>query len=480
MTPEAIQFYANEPVYFTEDIIRAKPDKNQIDILNSVRDYPMTSVRSGHGIGKTAVESWVMIWFLLTRPFPKIPCTAPTQHQLFDILWAEASKWLRNNPELKKEITWTQEKIYLNGYKEEWFAVPRTATNPDALQGFHSDHLLFILDEASGISDKTFEPVLGALTGPDAKLLMMGNPTRLSGFFFDSHHKSRDAYNAMHVDGRNSTHVEKGFVQKIIDMFGEDSDVFRVRVAGQFPKSQPDSFIAMELAEEAAKLKVVSPKIRLDLGVDVARYGDDSSVIYPVFDLRRSDIPEIYHHNDTMELSGKVILKLMEYVSDNMDITDFYVKVDCDGLGVGVYDRLNEQKQDILTRMQQSRVTAEQHAGKDLEESNAEEITLEVMECHFGGAGGTLETGDPIEYANSTGLMWGKIRKLMKEKALSIWNDDKLISQLSNRKYRVDSDGKIALERKEEMKKRGVSSPDIADALALAVYEPINYYTINW
>lgn len=76
--------------------------------------------------------------------------------------------------------------------------------------------------------------------------------------------------------------------------------------------------------------------------------------------------------------------------------------------------------------------------------------------------------------------MWGKVRKLLKDKALSIWDDDKLISQLSNRKYKVDSDGKIALERKEDMKKRGVSSPDIADALALAVYEPINYYTINW
>lgn len=479
MTPEAIRFYANEPVYFTEDIIQAKPDRNQIDILNSVRDYPMTSVRSGHGIGKTAVESWVLIWFLLTRPFPKIPCTAPTQHQLFDILWAEASKWLRKNPELKKEITWTQEKIYFKEYKEEWFAVPRTATNPDALQGFHADHLLFILDEASGISDKTFEPVLGALTGPDAKLLMMGNPTRLSGFFFDSHHKSRSSYNVLHVDGRDSAHVRKDFINKIIDMFGEDSDVFRVRVAGQFPKTQPDSFISMEIAEAAAGLKIESRGIRLDFGVDVARFGDDSSVIYPVFDLRRSDIPAIYHHNDTMELCGEIILKLLEYALE-LSIVKFCIKVDSDGLGAGVYDRLNEQREDILNRIRQRRMAAEQTAGKCEEESNAEEITLEITECHFGAAGGYLEEGDPIEFANSTGLMWGKVRKLLKDKELSIWNDDKLISQLSNRKYKVDSDGKIALERKEDMKKRGVSSPDIADALALAVYEPINYYTLNW
>ena len=85
----------------------------------------------------------------------------------------------------------------------------RTATSPEALQGFHADHVLYIIDEASGVSDKVFEPVLGAMTGEDAKLLMMGNPTRLTGFFYDSHHKNREEYNAIHVDGRDSIHVSK-------------------------------------------------------------------------------------------------------------------------------------------------------------------------------------------------------------------------------------------------------------------------------
>lgn len=473
MTPEAVRFYADEPVYFVEDIIRANPDRNQIEILNSIRDYPMTSVRSGHGIGKTAVESWALIWFLITRPFPKIPCTAPTQHQLFDILWAEVSKWLRGNPELQKEIIWTQEKIYLNGYKEEWFAVPRTATNPDALQGFHSDHLLFILDEASGISDKTFEPVLGALTGPDAKLLMMGNPTRLAGFFFDSHHKNRESYNAMHIDGRSSARVEKDFVKKIIDMFGEDSDVFRVRVAGQFPKSQPDSFISMEWAEEAADLMIDTPGERMDMGVDVARFGDDSSVIYPVFDMKRSCTPEIYHHNDTMELAGNVIILLKRYAAEHPETVSFSVKVDCDGLGVGVYDRLKEQEEEILDQMKKVR----EAVADDEEQCNADEMTLDILECHFGGKGGSLDEGDPVEFENNAGLMWGMVRKLLKERALSIWNDEKLIAQLSNRKYKVNSKGKIELEKKEEMKKRGLTSPDIADALALALYNPVVEYT---
>ena len=149
---------------FVEDIIGAKPDADQADILNSLAENTMTSVRSGHGVGKSAVEAWAVIWFLLTRPFPKIPCTAPTAHQLNDILWAELNKWRRNNPLLEQELIWTHERLYLRGYPEEWFAVARTASKPDALQGFHAEHVLYIIDEASGVDDLIFEPVLGALS----------------------------------------------------------------------------------------------------------------------------------------------------------------------------------------------------------------------------------------------------------------------------------------------------------------------------
>ena len=278
--PEAILYYADNPVDFVEDIIRAKPDPNQRDILNSIAKYPMTSVRSGHGIGKSAVESWAVIWFLATRPFPKIPCTAPTQHQLWDILWAEIAKWLRSNPVLSNDLIWTREKVYMRGYPEEWFAVARTASKPDALQGFHADHVLYIIDEASGVRDDIFEPVLGALSTEGARLVMCGNPTKITGFFYDSHHKNRAQYSTLHIDGRNSSRVDEEFIRTIIEMFGEDSDVFRVRVAGDFPKALPDSFIAMEWAERASEGEppAIERVLRVDIGIDVARYGDDSVV----------------------------------------------------------------------------------------------------------------------------------------------------------------------------------------------------------
>lgn len=475
ITAEAIAYYIDHPVEYVEDIIRAKPDANQRAILQSVADNSLTSVRSGHGIGKSAVLSWLIIWFIGTRPFPKIPCTAPTQHQLHDILWAEVAKWLRNNPALEKEITWTQEKVYLNGYPEEWFAVPRTATKPDALQGFHAEHVLYIIDEASGVDDKIFEPILGALSTEGAKLIMCGNPTRISGFFYDSHHKNRDRFNSIHVDGRDSERVDDEFVNTIISMYGEDSDVFRVRVAGEFPKSLPDSFIPVEWAERAsaAPAPTIETATRVDIGVDVARYGDDSSVICPVLDARLQEAPDIYHHNDTMELTGYTVQTIKRYARAH-EWASVNVKIDCDGLGVGVYDRLVELKEQVVAEVEADRARRYENAEP---ESTPPPFELNVVECHFGGEGGTISDKDPIEFKNSTGLMWGAVREALRTETLKLWQDDKQISQLSNRRYIVNSDGKIELERKEAMKKRGLSSPDIADALALALHNP---QTSDW
>lgn len=475
---DAILYYADNPVDFVEDVILAKPDRNQKNILNSVARYPMTSIRSGHGIGKSAVESWLAIWFLTTRPYPKIPCTAPTQHQLWDILWAEIAKWIRNNPVLARDLIWTKEKVYMKGHQEEWFAVARTASKPDALQGFHAEHVLYIIDEASGVKDEIFEPVLGALSTEGAKLVMCGNPTKITGFFYDSFHKHREQYNAMHIDGRSSSRVDQDFIDTIIDMFGEDSDVFRVRVAGEFPKSLPDSFISVELAEKASEKEAPEIEVvkRIDIGIDVARYGDDSSVLSPVLEKQVQEQPEIYHHNDTMELSGRAVQMIKKYSREH-PFAELYVKIDCDGLGVGVYDRLVELKSQIVEEIEKERSL--KYENSDLEEIPPP-FQLEFIECHFGGEGGTINENDPIDYQTSTGLMWGTVREALRKGTLKLWPDDKQISQLSNRKYTVNSSGKIELEKKEAMKKRGLSSPDMGDALALALYNPqVSDWTID-
>lgn len=200
--------------------------------------------------------------------------------------------------------------------------------------------------------------------------------------------------------------------------------------------------------------------------MDVARYGDDSSVVCPVYDKARQGEPDIYHHNNITELAGRVVILVKQLARKNPGV-EIHVKVDCDGLGAGVYDILQEQQDAIAEEI-----------AKTWEAAGVEvPVVLELYECHFGGEGGTIggESGDPIAYENSTGLMWGAVRLALYEKRLKLWENDQQISQLSNRKYVVNSRGRIELERKEAMKKRGLPSPDMADALALAMYEPKRY-----
>ncbi len=448
MKNKAISFYIDHPAEFAQDILKVNPTKNQQEVMNDVAKYSLVSVKSGHGVGKSALESWIIWWYISTRPYPKILCTAPTKHQLHDILWAEVSKWKRNSKALNCNFEWTSEKIYLKGSQEEWFAIARTSNKPDALQGTHAEHVLIIIDEASGVPDVVFEPVLGSMSTKDAKLLMCGNPTQLSGFFYDSHTKLRSMYKTHTIDGSKSEMVDPKYVQQIIDMFGKDSDVYRVRVAGEFPKSNPDSFIDLEMVERNTKNKILESINNISLGVDVARFGDDESVVATIFNHLKLDKLDTFKHNDTMKLTGQLV-NIIQKLNIKYPNIVIRVKIDCDGLGVGVYDRLKE-------------VISEKR------------LRAIAIECHFGGKGGKVSKDEPIEYKNSTGIMWGTIRSKLLNDSLFLINDDELISQLTNRKYFIESDGTIILEKKEDMKKRGIHSPDRADALGLALYEPKN------
>lgn len=450
---EAILYYADHPVEFVEDIIGATPDPEQAKILRSVAQNQLTSVRSGHGVGKSTVEAWVVIWFMVTRPFPKIPCTAPTQHQLFDILWAEISKWLRHNKALADEITWTKEKVYMKGYPEEWFAVARTASKPDALQGFHADDVLYIIDEASGVDDDIFEPVLGALSTPGAKLLMCGNPTQLSGFFYDSHNKNRASYAAHHIDGRKSSRVSQDFVQTIIRMYGEDSDVFRVRVAGDFPLQEDDIFIPLPLVENSIMTEF-SPRKKPDsvhIGCDVARFGDDRTVIGYKID-EKAEFYKKRQGQDTMKTADDIVMlgeMLVQRYRLTPDTDDpIPVKVDDGGVGGGVVDRLRQMKRNAPEKL----------------------WWLEVYPVIFG------QRIKHKHYHDSTTYMMSVVKKLLqpydevgnkKPVELILPDDDDLVAQLSGRKYALTETSKIKVESKDAMKKRGRPSPDEADCVLL-------------
>lgn len=448
-----IPIYRKEPWTFAKEVMDFIPDKWQLEVLKDLVDHTHVSVRSGQGVGKTGLEAVIALWFLTVYPFPKVIATAPTRQQLHDILWAEISKWQSQSPLLESLLKWTKTKIYMRKFEERWFATARTATKPENMQGFHEDNMLFIVDEASGVADNIMEAILGTLSGDNNKLLMCGNPTKTSGVFYDSHNRDRHHYRTHKVSSMDSTRTSKKNIDMLLEKYGEDSDVARIRIFGDFPRAEADTFIPLEVAELVkGSLYKPSKDITIgDLGVDVARFGDDETAIvkrignyvYPI---------KTYRKQDTTVTTGYVLKAAREMMKNNNQLKKIYIKVDDSGVGGGVTDQLKEKIRE-------------------------QRLPYKVYPVINNG-----KADDSEHYENVGTEQWGVLRdvlndnfsKHMQGEAIEMHfpNDDRLITQLTTRKYRMTSRGKIALERKEEMKERGLDSPDRSDAIVLSFYRP--------
>ena len=441
--------YRKDPVLFSKEVLKFFPDDWQEHVLNDLANHTKVSVRSGQGCGKTGLEAAVLLWFLTCFPFPKVIATAPTRQQLHDVLWAEVSKWQSRSPLLKVILKWTKTKVYMKKHEERWFATARTATKPENMQGFHEDNMLFIVDEASGVADPIMEAILGTLSGQNNKLLMCGNPTRISGVFYDSHNRDRDIYKTHKISCLDSTRTSKENIEMLKRKYNENSDVYRVRVLGEFPKAESDAFIPLEIVELASESSIEPSGNILDLGIDVARFGVDLSVIAPRIGMKVFDL-KCYTKKDTMTTAGYAISVAKYFINKHPAIKEVQLKVDDSGVGGGVTDRLREViREENIKGWRVIPVNNGERAGDDHYENKGTEswaILRDLLEENF---------SNHIKGESSS---------------IELPKDEKLIAELTNRKYRMTSKGKIALEKKEDMKKRGLPSPDRADAVVLAFY----------
>lgn len=281
---QRIPQYRKSPVLFAREVLLFEPDEWQQFALMDLAENAKVAIKSGQGVGKTSLEAVALLWFLCCYPYPRIVATAPTKQQLHDVLWSEVSKWMSKSPLLSKILKWTKTYIYLKNYEKRWFAVARTATKPENMQGFYEDNMLFIVDEASGVADPIMEAILGTLSGANNKLLMCGNPTRTSGTFFDAFNSDRVLYKCHTVSSMDSLRTNKENIDVLIRKYGRDSNVVLVRVFGEFPKQEDDIFIALSIIEQCISTLYELPEQQVAphiiLGVDVARFGDDETIIY--------------------------------------------------------------------------------------------------------------------------------------------------------------------------------------------------------
>jgi hypothetical protein len=344
--------WRKDPVLYVRQRFGVEPTSQQVQILEAIAPPgAKVSVRSGHGIGKSSSAAWVVFWHLETHDYSKIPCTAPSSHQLRDILWGELSKWRRAADEQSAALGipsrfWltTLFRLFTDSLTDpgarDWGAFARTARKeaPECLQGFHAPHLLYILDEASGVPEEIFEAAEGALSTPGARVLMLGNPTRNSGTFAASHTHNRGDYTSLHFRSQDSPLVAPEYRERLVRKWGEGSNVVRVRADGDFPHQEDDVLISLELTEPCLTRERVDGEGLRILGVDVAAFGSDRTTLV----LRHGSLVEhiaIYAQQDTMATVGRVVEKAQAWGVD-------VVAVDVIGMGRGVADRLKEVRRD--------------------------------------------------------------------------------------------------------------------------------------
>lgn len=438
-----ITLYRNDPNLFVKEVLGVEPDEWQKDFLSAVASGERKiSIRSGHGVGKSTTASWAMLWFLLTRYPVKVVVTAPTSAQLYDALFAELKRWVKELPQpIQDLLDVKQERIELKASATEAFISARTsrAEQPEALQGVHSDNVMLVADEASGVPEAVFEAAAGSMSGHNALTILLGNPVRSSGFFFDTHNRLKDEWWTKRVSCIDSARVSKEYVDDMKSRYGEESNAFRIRVLGEFPKSDDDTIIPMDLLESAKHRDTRAYEdAPIIWGLDVARFGSDSSVLCK----RQSNVVhtlERWRNLDLMQLTGAVVA---QYEACDHKNRPAEILVDSIGLGAGVVDRLRELK--LPAR------------GINVSESPAMGAT----------------------YLNLRAELWHKAKAWLEKRDCKIPNNEDLIGELATVRYTFTSNGKIKIESKDDIRRRGLKSPDMADAFVLTF--AADAATISW
>lgn len=404
------------------------------------------AISSGHGIGKSAMAAWLVDWVMSTRPHSKGVVTANTAEQLSSKTWAGVAAWTAkcitghwfNITTGKGAMRMTHKE-----FPESWRVDAQTSReeNSESFAGLHaaSSTPWYLFDEASAIPSKIWEVAEGGKTDGEPMHFCFGNPTRNTGAFAECFGRKKHRWKTKQIDSRDVSITNKTLLKQWVTDYGEDSDFVKVRVRGVFPNASSLQFIPRELVEAAMKREPTEGSHigrTAAVGVDVARFGDDQSVIRTRIGRDATAIPvKRYRELDTMQLASRSSEHIDYLKSLGLDSVAF---VDGGGVGGGVVDRLRQMNRDPI-------------------------------EVQFGG-----KADDERKYLNKRAEMWGRMKEWLATGCL--FYDEKLITELTSVEYMFTAKDQIQLEKKEDMKRRGLSSPDDADALALTFAYPVPEY----
>jgi len=398
------------------------------------------AVSSCTGSGKTAVLCMMTLLYLITLPDCRILITAPTSNHLERVFRNELEKWYRRMPKQFQdlfELTLRKVEYKAKTYVQFASLVTASAENKESLAGGHASNYIIIGDESSGIPEDAFDILLGTLsTGKGGRFILVSNPVRSSGRFFEIFNRELGSWKKLYFSAFDSPNVNEDWIKEMEDTYGVDSDLYRMRVLGQFPRVGVSQFISADTVEEALRNKLdyrsyhQFPKV---MGVDVARFGDDLTALVVRQGPKMLDY-KLYKGLDTMEVATKVA----EFNSIH-NCAGIYI--DSIGVGAGTADRCRDLKLPI----------------KDVVVSN--------------------KSTEPERYANLRSQLWGKMREWLENgadlPAETREKDINLPSQLTSMEYGYNNKMQIQLLSKKDLKRLGYPSPDLADSLAFTFFESI-------
>jgi phage terminase large subunit len=441
--------WREQPQRFVREIFGITPDAWQDDVLEAFPHHQRIAMKACKGPGKTAVEAWLAWNFLLTRPDPKIAATSVTADNLADNLWTEMAKWQNESPLLKETFEWQKTRIICRAHPETWWmsarSWPKSGTaeeQSNTLAGLHADYIMFILDESGSIPDAVMVSADAALSSCiEGHILQAGNPTHLTGPLYRATTSERKLWYVVEITGdpddpKRSSRVKIPWAKEMIEKYGRSHPYVLVNVLGQFPPASLNVLIGPDEVAEAMRRSYrpedISHAPRI-LGVDVARFGDDSSVVFPRQGLV-SFIPLQYRNLRSSEGAGVVSRKWIDWDADAVFIDD------TGGFGAGWIDALMQ-------------------LGKA------------PIGVPFSGV-----ANDPRYYNKRAEMYFDLVEWIQRGGQLpprDAPGSNELMAALTTTTFTYRGD-KFLLEPKELVKERLGYSPDFADALGLTFAQPVS------
>lgn len=431
-----------DPIWFVNEYLGRPTFDKQNEIINSVKDNRRTAVKGANSSGKDYQSGNILNWWQFVHEEAITIVYGPSNRQVKDIIWREARRAFQGSPHhLPGRMYPMAAKFYLNDDNNaEGFSADPNEQTGTGIQGFHSPNTLLIITEAHGVASSEIEALIRL--NPH-RILLTGNTLVNSGEFYEAFTEKSWLYNGITISAFDTPNiiaqelVVPGLVtQDIIDEraleFGVDSPMYYATILAEFPDVLDDTLVPLSMAI-AARGRELEPEGFGILGVDVARYGEDASVLYK----RQGPVAtkvESVHGKSTMELAA-IVAGAVE-----ADQSIQVVVIDIVGIGAGVYDRLREMR-----------------------------LPQRVKLIPFTGG---ARAHNPRRYANRIAECWWGMSQAFRKDAISIGDDRQLIAQVTSRKYTEQSDRVIKLESKDDIKSRGGRSPDEADALAMTYTIP--------